>query len=629
MSVLLDALKKAAEDKKSLNKESDDSSNNEVPLKIEEASDPTIIEEELVKDDRTFFESEALSDSDDFKFQLSTEKESQEINFSDDVNQSSNDLPEFDLDSLSGEIKTQEEGASLNIATEDDAPSLQLNVEEPPPSNEFDFDNSLEENSLDSLVNSLNINEPANDLENSNDAFLDQSQDLYNVELDSKQNHKYSESVLEIQGDDQSSNTFNSSKEIDHESFDWSLDDLPGYNVDSLSQQGSSGLKLEQNPILISGANSSPQNTKNRYATSSKVLVTLFVFLFFVLIGFYGILYFQEQNEKLEKSMMKYNIAALNLQPKGNQATLNTAPLNESATGIAADNSTVKIVPQVSDEADKIEDTSNIDAPTTSTNTLSSIANNPASSSQALDSVALPAKETKVAVAEKSKSIKTYIPKKSASSSAARLNRPVSKPAVVTINKAKSLIAQAYEAFNSGNYAKAKRLFEDTLKTDSKNVKALMGLGAIAVINKEFTSAIGYYEKVLTIKPNNLDAFEAIANLAGSVPLNSDWERQLVSVADNYPSSAVLQNALGNSHAMKSDWLEAQKAYFNAVVNNPSSADYMMNLAVSYDHLGEYKLASQYYTQALAHAANSKVSFNSQQVKARLVSIKQLMIKGG
>jgi len=237
--------------------------------------------------------------------------------------------------------------------------------------------------------------------------------------------------------------------------------------------------------------------------------------------------------------------------------------------------------------------------------------------------------KTKATVVKPSKTTKVYTSKAVAKANTSKL--PVSKSGktpVVKINKTKSLLADAYDAYRVGNYGKAAVHFQNALNSDSKNIHAYLGLGAIDVINKNYSSAVRSYEKVLSLEPNNLNALEAIANLSGLVPLNEEWERQLFTMAEIYPKSAVLQNACGNSFARKNDWLAAQQNYFNAHANMPQNPDYMVNLAVSYDHIGEYKLASQYYTQAMAYVGKTKVSFDTNQVKARLVSIRQLAMKG-
>jgi Flp pilus assembly protein TadD len=82
---------------------------------------------------------------------------------------------------------------------------------------------------------------------------------------------------------------------------------------------------------------------------------------------------------------------------------------------------------------------------------------------------------------------------------------------------------------------------------------------------------------------------------------------------------------LGNLYASNNDWLAAQEYYFNAYALDMNNPDFTANLAISLDRLGKYPLAGQYYTQTLALAGATQVSFNVSDIKNRLISIRQFM----
>ena len=677
MSVLLDALKKAAEEKKSSNSEK---SSDEIKLDQNLIVDESEINPETTaKDDaEVVVESSNASESlPNFEFKLSdtdhniseqkevfdpdlidnsisstaSQAENNDISndgienesFEDVALSNNNDHVDLMSDNESNQIE------SFNIEAEtqvdsgleklDENPSLDIvnsqvetnSAEVDLASSDQDSDNSF--NELDSLIDTLGIDEtvaPPLKLAGEENTQAKPTSKLSLGSEPTLPTSKASLGLNEAELGDLQDNGPNDNKDFGLDSFDWSLDNLPGYTD---NQTGSTPKKAasspELNPILVSGSNTPPKPKPKKVASSSGVFLSLFVFLLFVVIGFYGIVYYQEQNEQLEKSMRKYNIAALDIKPKTQPNAINYQSENQATKG---QDDVVVVVPK---KLEKIDDSTvsqdDVGEANNQPNDDNASSVNPQASQSVTQAVVKTVPKNKPSSVSPSKSTQVRykgneaIKAKPASSRKVTQDKKIVK---VEINKTKSLVAEAYDSYNSGNYAKAANLFKQLLAKDPKNTKALLGLGGIAVINGNYVSAVNYYDQILKNTPNNLFALEAIANLSGKVPLNAEWDKQLFKMAEIYPNSAVLQNACGNSYAKRNNWIAAQQNYFNAIVAKPNNPDYMLNLAVSYDHLGKYELASQYYTKALAFVGKSKVGFNPQSVKARLISIRQLMIKG-
>ena len=66
---------------------------------------------------------------------------------------------------------------------------------------------------------------------------------------------------------------------------------------------------------------------------------------------------------------------------------------------------------------------------------------------------------------------------------------------------------------------------------------------------------------------------------------------------------------------------DAQQAYFNAYTHESGNADYVYNLAVSLDHLGQRRAAMDYYQKALSLADKRTTGFTSIQVQQRLQAL--------
>jgi len=158
-----------------------------------------------------------------------------------------------------------------------------------------------------------------------------------------------------------------------------------------------------------------------------------------------------------------------------------------------------------------------------------------------------------------------------------------------------SLISNAYLAYRKGKLEDAQQMYLEALGKDARNTDALLGLGAIAQQRSEDVSAMQYYARVLTMDPRN-----DVAN-AGMSALSMDQnsESRLKNLLREQRDSPALHFALGNLYARQSRWGEAQSAYFIAYTLDSKNAELSFNLAVSLDHLGQNKLAAQYYQRAM------------------------------
>ncbi|MFA7399375.1 MAG: tetratricopeptide repeat protein [Sideroxydans sp.] len=177
-------------------------------------------------------------------------------------------------------------------------------------------------------------------------------------------------------------------------------------------------------------------------------------------------------------------------------------------------------------------------------------------------------------------------------------------------------LMDAYQAYQRGDYTTASQGYKEVLKRDERNRDALLGLGAIAQQQGQDQAAQHYYRQVLLLDPRDSVALGAMA--AYSANNGVDTESQLKQMLSEQPRSAALNYALGNVYADQSRWGDAQQAYFNARMLEPSNAQFTYNLAVSLDHLGQSKLAAQYYQQALQLDPASNAGFDHAQAQRRL-----------
>ena len=176
-------------------------------------------------------------------------------------------------------------------------------------------------------------------------------------------------------------------------------------------------------------------------------------------------------------------------------------------------------------------------------------------------------------------------------------------------------LAAGYRAYAAGDLATARRHYQAHLQRDPNSVDALNGLGAIALHEGQPEQAAHWFRRTLAAAPHNASAIAGLS-ATGLAPAD-DREAGLRHTLAEQPASAVAAFSLGNVLAEQGRWAEAQQAYFQAHTLTPDNPDYLFNLAVSLDQLGQRRLARDYYSQALDAARDRPAVFDPAPVLAR------------
>jgi Flp pilus assembly protein TadD len=176
---------------------------------------------------------------------------------------------------------------------------------------------------------------------------------------------------------------------------------------------------------------------------------------------------------------------------------------------------------------------------------------------------------------------------------------------------------QAYQAFQQGNLAVSRDLYQRGLQREPSNRDALLGLAAIDTRTRDYDTAEMRYLRLLEIDPRDPHALAGIVALRGQTdPVQS--ESRLKTLLSAQPDVAHLHFALGNQYAAQSRWPEAQAAYFKAYSLEPDNPDFAFNLAVGLDRLRQTKPALDYYQRALSLAGTRSAGFDKSIAATRI-----------
>ena len=184
------------------------------------------------------------------------------------------------------------------------------------------------------------------------------------------------------------------------------------------------------------------------------------------------------------------------------------------------------------------------------------------------------------------------------------------------------LLARAYEVFSSGDHVLAPQLYNRVLQNEPNNVDALLALASIATQQGDSNLASRHYMRVLEVEPRNALAQAGLIGMLGRAdPLAA--ESRLKQLIAREPS-AYLYFTLGNLYADQNRWPDAQQAYFQAHHLQAGNPDYAYNLAVGLEHVGQPKLALEYYRRTLQLVAGrGSANFSADAVQQRIVTLEK------
>ena len=151
-----------------------------------------------------------------------------------------------------------------------------------------------------------------------------------------------------------------------------------------------------------------------------------------------------------------------------------------------------------------------------------------------------------------------------------------------------------------GNYQNAKKYFEIILNIDSKNVFALYNLGIVFQELGDLERAIELYEKVLRLKPKNLE--HVYLGLGIVFKAIGDYKKSLESYENaitTNPEFVVAYNNLGNLNKQLGFYEKALDCFHKAIKIKPKYAMAHNNLGMTFQDLGKKLEAKKSFETAI------------------------------
>jgi len=191
-------------------------------------------------------------------------------------------------------------------------------------------------------------------------------------------------------------------------------------------------------------------------------------------------------------------------------------------------------------------------------------------------------------------------------------------PASVAGTDISDLVNRAYISYQKANYAQAASLYSRALEYDPYHRDANLGVAASAQLAGDYRTAEARYRHLLSLDPRDATTFSALLNLS-DVLADTAIENEMIIHVERTADPQPLYAALGSYFSQNNRWNDAEWAYKNAVRSAQPEADYLFNLAVVLDNLGNAESASDYYSRALTMTESSgSYTFDREAVISRL-----------
>ncbi|BCE00949.1 tetratricopeptide repeat protein [Marinicellulosiphila megalodicopiae] len=175
-----------------------------------------------------------------------------------------------------------------------------------------------------------------------------------------------------------------------------------------------------------------------------------------------------------------------------------------------------------------------------------------------------------------------------------------------TISPYQDAIYTAYQFYQLGNFENAKQHYLNALSIEPTSSDAQFGLAGIAMAQQNYSMAIEYYQQRINIQPNDALALSGMILAASKFENINKLKSQLNEILFQNPKASHLHFIQGTLHARQQNWVDAQQAFFTAWQYSPDKAVYAYNLAISLEQLNLPKQALGFYKQAQSLDDQSK-----------------------
>lgn len=195
------------------------------------------------------------------------------------------------------------------------------------------------------------------------------------------------------------------------------------------------------------------------------------------------------------------------------------------------------------------------------------------------------------------------------------------KTNIIRRNPEPDNLRRAYRLYTDGSYGEALELYRAAYKTSPRNIDVLLGVAASSQKLGNQQAALNFYQKVLQENPKNVTALAGMMSITAANANQPELESQLFNLLAQNPNHSHLHFLLGNMYFARTNWQGALNHFAVAVEAQPSNPDYLFNLAVTHDRLGQAQNALRFYQLALQLSSADQKSFSRAELARRIQTL--------
>jgi Flp pilus assembly protein TadD len=196
------------------------------------------------------------------------------------------------------------------------------------------------------------------------------------------------------------------------------------------------------------------------------------------------------------------------------------------------------------------------------------------------------------------------------------------------VNEVSEAIDRGYKAYQRGDISAAQEAYQEALRQDPHQRDAMLGAAAVAVRQGRQQEALKIYQQRLARDPKDQYAQSGILSLSENAGQNPELDSELSRLLLEYPEAAHLHFLKGSLFAARQEWAAAQVSFFEAWQRDNKNPDLAFNLGVALDHLAQPKEAARFYRQALALGNSRPASFSVNAIQRRLQDLEGAGFEG-
>ena len=174
-----------------------------------------------------------------------------------------------------------------------------------------------------------------------------------------------------------------------------------------------------------------------------------------------------------------------------------------------------------------------------------------------------------------------------------------------------SKLTQASQAFNAGQYDKARQKFLQLQRLSPNNPFILNGLGHSIAMLEGYSKGASLFQKAITLKPDYMEALDNLGRAHRDLRNYAEAINCFKRILKKHPKNAMINDQLGLTYVENTGGAKAVPYFKKAIKINPNIASYHYNLGTAQLTLGQLLEAEKSFRNCIAISPENASAYSS------------------